>query len=136
MKVKHSLVCLGGERRGGLHGEMLSYLVSPSVPTPVRGSVLVQIQTAGSFAPTAVFRCLGSFADRGAGFAPPRYAGGSSKFLEQGLFSFRNIICRRIRTWLPGLSLLHGGAGHSHPARESNVVGKCWLYNIVYLNRG
>lgn len=84
----------------------------------------MQIQTAGCFAPTAVFRCLGSFADRGAGFAPPRYAGGSCKFPKQGLFSFRNIVCRRIRTWLPGLSLLHGGAGHSHPARESNVVGE------------
>lgn len=84
----------------------------------------MQIQTAGSFVPTAVSRCLGSFADRGAGFAPPRCAGGSSKFPEQGLFSFRNIVCRRIRTWLPGLSLLHGGAGHAHRARESNVPGE------------
>lgn len=65
----------GRGKEGGLHGEMVSYLVSPSVPTPVRGSVLVQIQTAGSFAPTAVFRCLGSFADRGAGCAPPLYVG-------------------------------------------------------------
>lgn len=76
----------------------------------------MQIQTAGYFAPTAVFWCLSSVADDGAGFAPPRYAGGNSKFAEWGLFSFKNIVCRRIRTWLPGLRLLHGGAGDSHPA--------------------
>lgn len=63
--------------------------------------------------------CFGAFPRLltvGQAFAPPRYAGGNCKFAERGLFSFRNIVCRRIRTWLPGLSLLHGGAGDSHPA--------------------
>lgn len=43
--------------------------------------------------------------------------------LSRGLFSFKNIVCRRIRTWLPGLRLLHGGAGDSHPAFEKVNAG-------------
>lgn len=39
----------------------------------------------GLLSPTAVFWCLSSFADDGAGFAPPRYAGGNCKFAEQGV---------------------------------------------------
>lgn len=96
-------------KKGGLHGKMLSYLSVLLSGLSVRGSVLVQIQTAGCFAPTAVFWCLSPCAGGGADIAPPRCA-------ERRLFSFTNIVCRRIRTWLPGLSLLHGGEGDSHPA--------------------
>lgn len=88
-------------------------------PGPARGSGLVQIQTAGASPSPPPF---GAFAGPGAGSAPPPCAGGGCEFPEQGLLSFRNVICRRIRTWLPGLSLLHGAAGHSRPARESNAV--------------